>query len=188
MTPETASTLLQIPINSPMEDIEKAFRRRARLTHPDRFHGASDSDIASANLAFTQISDAREVLLEEARKRVKDTSAPPTSGPTPPPKKPQRQQSTPKTAQTSTPKMSYEEYVENLGRSQWGPIPPQAEQETSTKTPSQSSAQASQAPFQQTNPTPTATTQPEVKEFGWGTLALIFGVIFAAMIGTGVFK
>lgn len=159
MTPETAAALLQIPIDSTTTEIEKAFRRRARLTHPDRFHGASERDIESANIAFMQISDARDVLLARARSRSSTTppksSTPPHTASTPSGSS-QAQGSYYESASRRAPKMSYDEFVRKFEASQWGPVPSQKAKPTESP-----QSQSSNRPQDYTSPTRASTEYDE---------------------------
>jgi hypothetical protein len=52
--PGTAARTLGVPVDAPREDIERAFRRRARLEHPD---------VAGDGTAFAAVTEARDALL-----------------------------------------------------------------------------------------------------------------------------
>lgn len=62
MTPEIAAAILNLPLSSTREEVEVAYRRRARMTHPDRFSGAPQQDLNDAAVEFTRIGEARGVL------------------------------------------------------------------------------------------------------------------------------
>jgi hypothetical protein len=63
MTPESAADLLGIAVDATPPEIEAAFTRRARETHPDRFAGAPPAALAQAHDDFIGITDARALLL-----------------------------------------------------------------------------------------------------------------------------
>ena len=63
MTPESAADLLGVAVDATPAEIEAAFTRRARETHPDRFAGAPSAALAQAHEDFIAITDARALLL-----------------------------------------------------------------------------------------------------------------------------
>jgi curved DNA-binding protein CbpA len=69
MTPDAAARTLGIGAASTRDDIEKAYRRKARATHPDLMANESAAAIAAASATFMRITEARDVLfaLAEAR-------------------------------------------------------------------------------------------------------------------------
>lgn len=69
MTPDEAARLLGVPVGATAGEIEAAFVRLARQTHPDRLAGATPEEIAVASAEFVRVSDARLVMLQ-ARSRV----------------------------------------------------------------------------------------------------------------------
>ncbi|TFD60918.1 hypothetical protein E3T39_07345 [Cryobacterium suzukii] len=62
MTPDTAAAILNISTSSPRTEIDKAFRLRSRMSHPDRFAGAPAADIRAATAEFVRVTEARNVL------------------------------------------------------------------------------------------------------------------------------
>ncbi|TFD75435.1 hypothetical protein E3T54_11930 [Cryobacterium sp. Sr8] len=62
MTPEVASAILNVSATASRLEIDKAFKLRARMSHPDRFSGAPASDIAAATAEFIRVTQARDVL------------------------------------------------------------------------------------------------------------------------------
>lgn len=69
MTPAGAAALLGVEVGATPPEIETAFKRRARTTHPDRFVGAPASRLTAASADFVRISEAREVLLRLVNER-----------------------------------------------------------------------------------------------------------------------
>jgi hypothetical protein len=68
MTPERAAELLGVSAEASPAEIERAFARRARETHPDRF--VEDPDGGRAHTReFAEIARARDVLATRARRR-----------------------------------------------------------------------------------------------------------------------
>lgn len=63
MTPEEAAAVLGVTVASTEEEVKASFRRRARLTHPDRFAGATQRDLDDASAEFVRVGAARDVLL-----------------------------------------------------------------------------------------------------------------------------
>lgn len=66
MTPERAAQILQVGVGAPPAEIEKAFARRARQTHPDLFAGESDAERAARAAAFADLTLARDTLVRRA--------------------------------------------------------------------------------------------------------------------------
>jgi hypothetical protein len=69
MTVTEAAELLGVRDGATREEIEDAFLRLARLSHPDRFAGATADESAAAAAEFIRISDARDLLLRAAAER-----------------------------------------------------------------------------------------------------------------------
>ena len=63
MTPAEAALLLGIAVTATPEQIEAAYKARARMTHPDRFAGASSDELSDASARFVQLTQARDLLL-----------------------------------------------------------------------------------------------------------------------------
>jgi len=82
MTPDDAARVLGVVAGSPASEIEAAFVRLARQTHPDRLVGATREELAAASAEFVRISDARLALLQV---RARDLAAerPPAPPPSP---------------------------------------------------------------------------------------------------------
>ena len=66
MNPETAAVVLNVDANSSVDVIQAAYRRRARLLHPDRLAGAPQGEIDEATREFSRINEARDVLINYA--------------------------------------------------------------------------------------------------------------------------
>lgn len=64
-----AAAILRISPDARPEEIERAFRLRARMSHPDRFVGSPAADVAAAANEFVQVTRARDLLLREAAER-----------------------------------------------------------------------------------------------------------------------
>ncbi|GAB3606518.1 hypothetical protein GCM10027413_19270 [Conyzicola nivalis] len=62
MTPEDAAAILQLRPNATAGDVERAFRARARMLHPDRLTGASEEQVAAAAEKFARLTEAHEVM------------------------------------------------------------------------------------------------------------------------------
>ncbi|TFD47745.1 hypothetical protein E3T55_14375 [Cryobacterium frigoriphilum] len=62
MTPAEAAAILHVSGGASVADVDRAFQRRARLSHPDRFVGATDADIRVATAEFVRLIEARDLL------------------------------------------------------------------------------------------------------------------------------
>lgn len=71
MTPERAAEVLGVSVDAAPAEVERAFHRRARVTHPDVAEGvppAADGDAdADAAAAFREVLQARDALLRTPR-------------------------------------------------------------------------------------------------------------------------
>lgn len=63
MTPEDAAALLGVGMDASVADIESAYRRRSRSTHPDRFVGATTTRSQQAAQEFVGVAEARTLLV-----------------------------------------------------------------------------------------------------------------------------
>jgi hypothetical protein len=63
MSPVEAAALLGVALDASSTDIQHAFLRLARVTHPDVLADASEADRRDAGLRFADLKDARDVLL-----------------------------------------------------------------------------------------------------------------------------
>jgi hypothetical protein len=63
VTPAAAAEILGVPEGASSDEIESAYRRLARASHPDRFAGESPSQLAAAASQFVRVTDARDALL-----------------------------------------------------------------------------------------------------------------------------
>lgn len=79
MTPDEAASVLGVAAGSPAADIEAAYVRMARQTHPDRLGGADAEQLAAASAAFVRVSDARLVLLQVRSQALASAAVPPRS-------------------------------------------------------------------------------------------------------------
>lgn len=69
MTPDAAATTLGIVVASSRDEIERAYRRKARSTHPDLMANESAAAIAAASATFMRITEARDMLFALADAR-----------------------------------------------------------------------------------------------------------------------
>lgn len=74
MSPVEAAAVLGVPLDASSSDIQHAFLRLARVTHPDVLADASEADRRKAGFRFADLKDARDVLLS-ARPRVEAAAA-----------------------------------------------------------------------------------------------------------------
>jgi hypothetical protein len=88
MTPEAAAANLGIAVDAGASEIEAAYRRKARLTHPDRFADGSAAQLRNAATQFTRAGIARDTLLARPRaaSAVRVPSGPEASRSTPAPR------------------------------------------------------------------------------------------------------
>lgn len=68
MTPDSAAAVLGVELDSSPSDIEAAYRRVARRTHPDRFVGEAQPLIDSHAAEFAEAARARDLLLTRAER------------------------------------------------------------------------------------------------------------------------
>lgn len=64
MTPEAARLLLDVSADASLDEIERAFRARQRMMHPDRFAERPESEIRLATADFQRLERAYRVLRE----------------------------------------------------------------------------------------------------------------------------
>lgn len=69
MNPTTAAQLLQLSVEATPAEIEAAYRRLSRASHPDRFVGEGTSVTTAATAQFVRMTEARETLLRLAAAR-----------------------------------------------------------------------------------------------------------------------
>lgn len=70
MTGAEAAIVLGVSAEATPEEIERAFKQCARMSHPDRFTQATPDKSRAAAAEFIRISDARNLLLRLAAERV----------------------------------------------------------------------------------------------------------------------
>jgi hypothetical protein len=70
VTSVEAALLLGVGAEGTPTEIERAFKLRARMSHPDRFTGASAAESRAAAGEFIRITEARNLLLRLAAERV----------------------------------------------------------------------------------------------------------------------
>ena len=63
MTPSEAASLLGVSADASISEVQHAFVREARRSHPDLLDGASAHESHAAGLRFAQLSVARDVLM-----------------------------------------------------------------------------------------------------------------------------
>lgn len=80
MTPAEAADILQVSSGASVADIDRAFQRRARLSHPDRFVGATDADIRAATAEFVRLIEARDLMRAAAPRAAAERSTEPIGG------------------------------------------------------------------------------------------------------------
>jgi hypothetical protein len=73
-----ALEVLGVGVDASPAEIETAFKRRARDSHPDRFTGASPAETAAASAEFIRITAARDLLLRAAAERSREHDGRPT--------------------------------------------------------------------------------------------------------------
>ena len=122
MTLDEARECLSVPRGASVEQVQEAFRSKARLVHPDRHPGAADAERALLSQEFDRARRARDALVSWARQSASTPAAPPAahsapSAPTPP-ADPQRPRARPRTSETRRPSpgpervtMRFEEFV-----------------------------------------------------------------------------
>ena len=64
--------ILQVPKDADTATIKKAYRRLAKLYHPDRHRDATEDEVERAEELFRQVKQAYEVLGTEERRRLYD--------------------------------------------------------------------------------------------------------------------
>ena len=84
MSPEDAAAILQVRQNASAKDVERAYRARARVLHPDRLAGASDDQLAAAAENFARLAEAHEVMQHEIAERPVIATLEPDRPPRPP--------------------------------------------------------------------------------------------------------
>ncbi|MFE5672522.1 J domain-containing protein [Agromyces sp. NPDC056523] len=69
LTPDEAASVLGVPRDAELPEVERAYRRLARELHPDRYAGRPVDEAAAAAARFVQVARAHEVLLAAAADR-----------------------------------------------------------------------------------------------------------------------
>ena len=83
MTLEEAAAVLNVRPDAEAVDVERAYRKRARMLHPDRFAGASQPELRVAAERFAHLAEAHEVMVRDIADRpVIATIDPDTPAPT----------------------------------------------------------------------------------------------------------
>jgi hypothetical protein len=70
VTSAEAALLLGVSVDAAPGEIERAFKQRARMSHPDRFTGVSPLESRAAAAEFIRATEARNLLLRLAAERV----------------------------------------------------------------------------------------------------------------------
>ncbi len=73
MSPADAAALLGVAPDASVPEIQHAFARQARVSHPDLMADATDEERHAAGIRFAELRDARDVL-------VSSRATTPTSG------------------------------------------------------------------------------------------------------------
>ena len=76
MTLEQAYVVLGLSSGASDADIERAFRLRSRMMHPDRFVSSPESEVRLATAEFRRVTDARATLLAGRKHRRQDDPMP----------------------------------------------------------------------------------------------------------------
>lgn len=63
MSPADAAELLGVAPDASIPEIQHAFTRRARLSHPDLMAEASEAERHEAGIRFAELRDARDLLV-----------------------------------------------------------------------------------------------------------------------------
>ena len=82
MTPADAAAVLGVTLDASPAQIDAAYKRRARASHPDQFVGAGPQQAKAAADEFIRVTDARLLLLRYAAEHA--SRARPTVPTTPP--------------------------------------------------------------------------------------------------------
>lgn len=61
--------MLGVSVDATPTEIERAFKQRARVSHPDRFTGASPAESRAAAAEFIRVTEARNLLLRLTAER-----------------------------------------------------------------------------------------------------------------------
>lgn len=69
MTPDEAAALLGVTLHASPAEIDAAYKRRARTSHPDQFVGADAAQKRAASDEFIRVTEARGILLRFAAER-----------------------------------------------------------------------------------------------------------------------
>jgi len=69
VTPADAAALLGVALDASPAQIDAAYKRRARASHPDQFVGAGPQQTQAAADEFIRVTDARLLLLRHAAER-----------------------------------------------------------------------------------------------------------------------
>ncbi|GGI47762.1 hypothetical protein BCL57_002474 [Agromyces flavus] len=91
LTPDEAASLLGVPRDADLSEVERAYRRLARELHPDRYAGRPVDEAAAAAARFVEVGRAHEVLVAAAADRAASSDAAtgeplPREAGTPPPR------------------------------------------------------------------------------------------------------
>jgi hypothetical protein len=127
MTLDEARECLSVPRDANVQQVQEAFRAKARLVHPDRHPDAAAGEHARLSQEFDRARRARDALVSWARQSASVST--PTSPPTPPaptpapqsehaPTEPPRQRARPRTSESRQPSpeparvtLRFEEFV-----------------------------------------------------------------------------
>lgn len=69
MTLDEAAAELSVRLDAGPDDVERAYRRRARMLHPDRMAGATPPELRLAAERFARLAEAHEIMVREIAER-----------------------------------------------------------------------------------------------------------------------
>jgi hypothetical protein len=86
VTPSDAAAILGVALDASSVEIDGAYKRQARASHPDQFAGADEKVTRAASEQFIRVTEARTILLRHAaERRTRDRPTVPISTPVPTP-------------------------------------------------------------------------------------------------------
>lgn len=106
MTPEEAAAILNVGRGASVADVDRAFQRRARMAHPDRFVGATDSDIRAATADFVRLIEARDRMRAAAPREA-------------PPSHPARESTRERSGERASEPLSFADFVQIRDARAW---------------------------------------------------------------------
>lgn len=131
MTLDEARACLHVSPGATADDIRQAFRRRARIVHPDRHPDADPDELRALEAEFNRVREARDILVrftldplrspspESAPRPAPATSRPTPRTPRPPP--PPAPEPVPQAHPAATVTMRFDEFVAWWDAAGFGP-------------------------------------------------------------------